>query len=128
MRKSGIDNQQYRNMGIDKVKQCLEGKTTVLAGPSGVGKSSLLNRLCPQAASVTGSVSEKIGRGRHTTRHSEIYSLGNQTFLFDTPGFSSLKPPEVEKRSCEGILPNFCPMRGSANIGVVLTFMNLAVW
>ena len=46
---------------------------------------------------MTGSVSEKIGRGRHTTRHSEIYSLGNQTFLFDTPGFSSLKPPEVEK-------------------------------
>ena len=57
------------NMGIDKVKQCLEGKTTVLAGPSGVGKSSLLNRLCPQAASVTGSLSEKIGRGWHTTRH-----------------------------------------------------------
>lgn len=100
------------NMGIDKVKQCLEGKTTVLAGPSGVGKSSLLNRLCPQAASVTGSVSEKIGRGRHTTRHSEIYSLGNQTFLFDTPGFSSLKPPEVEKEELRRYFTEFLPYEG----------------
>jgi len=99
-------------MGIDKVKQCLEGKTTVLAGPSGVGKSSLLNRLCPQAASVTGSVSEKIGRGRHTTRHSEIYSLGNQTFLFDTPGFSSLKPPEVEKEELRRYFTEFLPYEG----------------
>ena len=100
------------NMGIDKVKQCLEGKTTVLAGPSGVGKSSLLNRLCPQAASVTGSVSEKIGRGRHTTRHSEIYSLGNQTFLFDTPGFSSLYVNDFEKEQLKYYFPEFGPYEG----------------
>ena len=100
------------NMGIDKVKQCLEGKTTVLAGPSGVGKSSLLNCLCPKAASVTGSVSEKIGRGRHTTRHSEIYSLGNQTFLFDTPGFSSLYVNDFEKEQLKYYFPEFGPYEG----------------
>ena len=72
------------NIGIEEVRECLKRKTTVLAGPSGVGKSSLLNRLYPEAASAIGSVSEKIGRGRHTTRHSELYSLGEHTFLFDT--------------------------------------------
>ena len=97
------------NMGIDKVKQCLEGKTTVLAGPSGVGKSSLLNRLCPQAASVTGSVSEKIGRGRHTTRHSEIFYVGDDTYIFDTPGFTSLNLGEMEKEELQGFYPEFTP-------------------
>lgn len=100
------------NVGIEKVKECLRGKTTVLAGPSGVGKSSLLNCLNPQAQSATGAVSEKIGRGRHTTRHSEIYSLGDQTFLFDTPGFSSLKPPEVDKQELRQYFTEFLPYEG----------------
>lgn len=100
------------NKGIEKVRECLKQKTTVLAGPSGVGKSSLLNRLCPEAASATGSVSEKIGRGRHTTRHSELFFLGDQTFLFDTPGFSSLKPPEVDKQELRQYFTEFLPYEG----------------
>lgn len=100
------------NMGIEEVRECLNGKTTVLAGPSGVGKSSLLNRLYPQAESVVGSVSEKIGRGRHTTRHSELFSLGDHTFLFDTPGFSSLKPPEVAKEKLCQYFTEFLPFEG----------------
>lgn len=100
------------NIGIEKVKECLKGKTTVLAGPSGVGKSSLLNRLYPQAESATGTVSDKIGRGRHTTRHSELFFLGDQTFLFDTPGFSSLKPPEVDKQELRRYFTEFLPYEG----------------
>ncbi len=83
-----------------------------------MGKSSLLNRLCPQAASVTGSVSEKIGRGRHTTRHSEIYSLGNQTFLFDTRDLVLKAAGGGKRGAAKVFLPNFCPMRGSANLGL----------
>lgn len=100
------------NIGIEKVKECLRGKTTVLAGPSGVGKSSLLNRLNPKAESATGAVSEKIGRGRHTTRHSELFSLGDGTFLFDTPGFSSLKPPEVDKQDLRQYFTEFLSYEG----------------
>lgn len=100
------------NMGIEEVRECLCGKTTVLAGPSGVGKSSLLNRLYPEAGSETGSVSEKIGRGRHTTRHSQLYSLGKGTFLFDTPGFSSLKPPAVDKQELRQYFTEFLPYEG----------------
>ena len=77
-----------------------------------MGKSSLLNRLYPEAASAIGSVSEKIGRGRHTTRHSELYSLGEHTFLFDTPGFSSLKPPEVDKQELRRYFTEFLPYEG----------------
>lgn len=76
--------------GLEQVDGCLAGKTTVLAGPSGVGKSSLMNHLLPEAGMETGAVSEKIKRGRHTTRHSELFYLGDETFLFDTPGFTSL--------------------------------------
>ena len=68
----------------------IHGKTTVLAGPSGVGKSSLMNLLQPKAQMETGEVSEKIKRGRHTTRHSELIHIEQDTFVLDTPGFSSL--------------------------------------
>lgn len=90
--------------GIDEIHACLRGCTTVLAGPSGVGKSSLLNRIYPEALSEVGGISEKIGRGKHTTRHSELFYIGDNSFLFDTPGFSSLNLPEdmpkEELRSC----------------------------
>ena len=98
--------------GIEEVKECLRGKTTVLAGPSGVGKSSLVNQIYPQAASETGAVSEKIGRGRHTTRHSELFAIGDQSFLFDTPGFSSLKLPEVPKEELRRYFTEFLPYEG----------------
>ncbi len=100
------------NTGIENVWECLRGKTTVLAGPSGVGKSSLLNRLCPEAESETGKVSEKIGRGRHTTRHSELFFLGDRTFLFDTPGFSSLNPPDVNRQELRLYFREFSPYEG----------------
>lgn len=82
--------------GLAQLRALLDGKTTVLAGPSGVGKSSLMNLLLPDAGMETGDVS-RIGRGRHTTRHSEIFHLYGSTYLCDTPGFTSLVLPPVEK-------------------------------
>lgn len=76
--------------GVDEILKCLEGKTSTVAGPSGVGKSTLINYLAPEAQMETGQISEKIQRGKHTTRHSELIALEKDTFIFDTPGFSSL--------------------------------------
>lgn len=82
--------------GIHHIYDYIKGKTTVLAGPSGVGKSSLINRLAPDANMETGDVSEKIKRGKHTTRHSELIYVENDTYIMDTPGFSSLYINEIE--------------------------------
>ena len=81
--------------GLDTVRQALSGKTTALAGQSGVGKSSLMNFLCPQAEMETGDVSRKIERGRHTTRHAEVFVVDHDTYVMDTPGFSSLYVNEI---------------------------------
>lgn len=88
--------------GIPEIKRAIADKTTVFAGPSGVGKSSLLNVLLPEAQAKTGVVSEKIKRGKHTTRHSELMCMCEDTFIMDTPGFSSLfvedmKPEELKQ-------------------------------
>lgn len=99
-------------IGLDQVRARLDGKTTVLAGPSGVGKSSILNRIYPEAASKTGVISEKIGRGRHTTRHSELFCIGPRTYLFDTPGFSSLRIPDVPKEELRYYFTEFDPYEG----------------
>lgn len=85
------------HQGIDELKQLLEGKTTTVAGPSGVGKSSIINCLQTDVRMETGSISEKIERGKHTTRHSEIIPIDEKTYLFDTPGFSSLALFDMEK-------------------------------
>ncbi len=100
------------NIGMDQIRQLLEGRTSVLAGPSGVGKSSILNKIFPDAASQTGEVSEKIGRGKHTTRHSELFCVGEGTYLFDTPGFSSLRVPEMEKEELRKYFTEFAPYEG----------------
>lgn len=76
--------------GVAEVLRLIGEKTTAFAGPSGVGKSSLLNALNPEANSKTGEVSDKIKRGKHTTRHTEIFYIQEATYLMDTPGFSSL--------------------------------------
>lgn len=101
------------DIGIDRVFELLQGKTTVLAGPSGVGKSSILNRMCPEAASKTGAVSDKIRRGRHTTRHSELFCIGGRTYLFDTPGFSSLRVPRMKKEELKNYFTEFSVYEGS---------------
>lgn len=74
--------------GLDTLREVLAGKVSAFTGNSGVGKSSLLNALCPEFQIATGEVSDKLGRGRHTTRHVELFRLGN-ALIADTPGFSS---------------------------------------
>lgn len=83
--------------GLDKIYSLLKGKTTTVAGPSGVGKSSLINILQPEAGMETGEISEKIQRGRHTTRHSELIHIKENTYIVDTPGFSSLHLMDITK-------------------------------
>ncbi|SEF67736.1 ribosome biogenesis GTPase [Caloramator fervidus] len=82
--------------GIDELKDFLKGKISVFAGPSGVGKSTLFNCLQDKVVMQTGSVSEKIGRGRHTTRHAQLIRISDETYLVDTPGFSVLDLSFIE--------------------------------
>lgn len=98
--------------GMEKLRGLLAGKVTAFAGPSGVGKSSLLNYLHPDAGMETGDISEKIKRGKHTTRHSELFYLGDETYLFDTPGFSSLDFTQMDKTKLELYFPEFAPYIG----------------
>ena len=95
--------------GLETLRGCLDGKTSVFAGPSGVGKSSVMNALFPEANMETGEISAKIKRGRHTTRHSELFCLGQDTFVMDTPGFTSLVLPDLEKEELREYYPEFLP-------------------
>lgn len=108
--------------GIPELKSLLRGKTTVMAGPSGVGKSSTLNSISEGKQMETGAVSEKIKRGRHTTRHSELIYLGEDTYLMDTPGFSSLYLMDIDKEDLRFYFPEFgayenqCRFNGCSHI------------
>ena len=82
--------------GVEELRKLIDGKFTAFTGNTGVGKSSMLNALCPDLDLPTGEVSEKLGRGRHTTRHVELYCLGENTYVADTPGFSSFDTDQMD--------------------------------
>ncbi|MDY4095868.1 MAG: ribosome small subunit-dependent GTPase A [Lachnospiraceae bacterium] len=98
-------------MGLLELKDALLGKITTLAGPSGVGKSSLINSLQTGVSMETGTVSEKIQRGKHTTRHSELIPIDEDSFILDTPGFTSLSVFNLEKEELESLYSEFEPYR-----------------
>ena len=98
--------------GVDAVKECLHGKTSTVAGPSGVGKSSFINLLQSDVQMETGSISEKIERGKHTTRHSELITLNDDSYILDTPGFSSLSVFDLEKEDLKWYYPEFEKVEG----------------
>ena len=96
--------------GVAELRALLTGKLTAFTGNSGVGKSSILNRLAPELKLETGEVSEKLGRGRHTTRHVELFPLGDNTYVADTPGFSSFDTDQMElilKENLQYAFPDF---------------------
>ena len=101
--------------GVEDLRALLRGKLTAFTGNTGVGKSSMLNALCPSLGLATGQVSEKLGRGRHTTRHVELYQLDEETYVADTPGFSSFDTDQMDvllKENLQYAFPDFAPFLG----------------
>ena len=102
--------------GVEELRNLLKGKLTAFTGNTGVGKSSMLNRLCPELSLATGEVSEKLGRGRHTTRHVELYKLDEDSYVADTPGFSSFDTDQMDvilKENLQYAFPDFAPYAGT---------------
>jgi len=93
----------------DTLKEILCGKISLLAGPSGVGKSTILNALCPAAEAATGEISRKLKRGKHTTRHSELFAIEGGGYIMDTPGFTALELTDIEADEVRGEYPEFEP-------------------
>lgn len=113
-----VQTSTVTKVGFERLLSLLEGKITVLAGPSGAGKSTLLNTICPEARQETGTVSKKLGRGRHTTRHVELLKLPRSGLVADTPGFSQLDFIHVTKEELGHTFPELrraekeCKFRG----------------
>ena len=97
----------YEGEGMDEIREILKGKTTVVAGPSGVGKSSITNCMQGEVQMETGEISKKLKRGKHTTRHSQVIPVEKNTFLVDTPGFSSLYLTDMKEEELRDYFPEF---------------------
>lgn len=108
--------------GVEEIERILQGKTTTVAGPSGVGKSTLINSLQNDIVMEIGSISEKIERGRHTTRHSELIMMNADSYIMDTPGFTSLSVADIPEEQLYLYFPEFvryeknCRFKGCAHI------------
>lgn len=101
--------------GVAQLRSLLSGKLTAFTGNTGVGKSSMLNALCPGLELATGQVSQKLGRGRHTTRHVELFALDENTYVADTPGFASFDTEQMEvilKENLQYAFRDFAPYLG----------------
>ena len=111
-----------KELGLKELQEILEGKTTTVAGPSGVGKSSLINLLAPEACMETWEIMMQIERGRHTTSHGVLIKLKGEGYIMDTPGFSSLYLPEMEKEELQDCYPEiaafepYCRFQGCSHI------------
>lgn len=99
--------------GVEQMGALLKGKTTVVAGPSGVGKSSLTNLVQQEVEMETGAISQKLGRGKHTTRHSQLIQIDEGTYIMDTPGFSSLYVADMEKEELKDYFIEFAAYEGA---------------
>ena len=113
--------------GIDEIRELIHGKTTVLAGPSGVGKSSLMNLLQPEAQMETGEVSEKIKRGRHTTRHSELIRIEKDTYVLTPQGLVLYSFICLKKMRSKTIFRNSHHMKMNADFKDAVIHMNQTV-
>ena len=102
--------------GVENLRTLMQGKVCALAGDSGIGKSSLINKLLPGLSLGTGEISDKLGRGRHTTRHVEFFPLDEETYVADTPGFASFEVQMVDSIEPEDLqyhFRDFTPYLGS---------------
>jgi len=102
-----IDVSTYEGFGVDLVKEALIGETTVFAGPSGAGKSSIFNVVCDKELMEIGELSAKIRRGKHTTRHSQLIKLQQESYIVDSPGFSSIHFDGIEAADLKGLFREF---------------------
>jgi len=102
---------------LTSLQSLAQGKTVIFAGPSGVGKSSLINALVPDAQMETGELSRKLVRGKHTTRHTELLQVNHDTFIVDSPGFSSLSITDIAAEELPSLYPEFQQYHGQCYYG-----------
>ena len=107
-----IEVSSVNNQGLDELKKAISGKRASFAGPSGVGKSTIINSLIPDAEMETGNVSEKTKRGKHTTRHVEIFEAEGGGLVFDTPGFTSFEIMEADESNLQDFYPEIEKYKG----------------